>query len=270
MSDRSDVKFSTSSAEVNSSLSAATAVTNGNSQSVRVLLVEDNVTAQKVTQAILASLNCITDIADCGMQALALFAPGKYQLILMDIGLPDISGYSVTNQMRQLESRTKYNTPIISLTAHADHFTENDYAKMGIKEAVTKPLSKEIARQLINKYASQPMNNFSQQNPEQDSEFPVIEEGADKEILDLLTDSLKQSANELEIAYQTKDIPGLTKIVHKLHGGLCYSNTPQLRNAACELETSLQNNEIHKLQELYQNFLQAKRNFIVAYQLLRP
>lgn len=85
----------------------------------RVLVVEDNPIAQTVAKAILAQLHCDTDIADTGKKAIELWRNGQYNLIFMDIGLPDMDGYEVTHQIRLHEITQKTHSPIIALTAHA-------------------------------------------------------------------------------------------------------------------------------------------------------
>lgn len=68
-----------------------------------VLMVEDNIIAQNVEKALLTALHCQVDIADSANSAIELFQPGKYDLVLMDIGLEDSSGYVVAKQLRQKE-----------------------------------------------------------------------------------------------------------------------------------------------------------------------
>lgn len=64
----------------------------------KILMVEDNFVAQKVEEALLKELQCQVDIADTGDKALNLFDPGKYDMVFMDIGLEDTSGYLVAKK----------------------------------------------------------------------------------------------------------------------------------------------------------------------------
>lgn len=70
------------------------------------LLVEDNPVAQKIAQLMLAHFSHQVDLAESGEKALGLFEPGKYDLVLMDVGLPDIAGPDVTKILRKMESGT--------------------------------------------------------------------------------------------------------------------------------------------------------------------
>lgn len=107
----------------------------------KILLVEDNVINQRVTSHLLKELGCDFDIADNGILAIKLFKKNKYDLILMDIGLPDMDGYVVTKKIRNLEKKNNH-IPIIALTAYA---SENDRQKCldsGMDNVLTKPINR--------------------------------------------------------------------------------------------------------------------------------
>ncbi|MDP3268469.1 MAG: response regulator [Legionella sp.] len=117
-----------------------------------VLMIEDNLIAQNVEKALLTALNCQVDIAETGDQALALFGPGKYDLVLMDIGLEGTSGYVVAKQLRRLEQDTKFHVPIIALTGYEADVVKYDCEQYFMEGAITKPLTSEQAEQIINHY----------------------------------------------------------------------------------------------------------------------
>lgn len=119
---------------------------------LRVLMVEDNSTAQKAAQALLMQLDCHVDIADSGDKAALLFEPGKYDLVFMDIGLEDTSGYVVSKKIRQLEKGTDYHVPIIALTGYEADIVKYDCADYSMEGALTKPLTTEQAKQIIQHY----------------------------------------------------------------------------------------------------------------------
>jgi CheY-like chemotaxis protein len=117
-----------------------------------ILMVEDNYIAQKVEEAVLKGLHCKVDIAESGDKALQLFNPGKYDIVLMDIGLEDTSGYMVAKKLREKEENTTYHVPIIALTSYQADVVKydcNDYFMDGV---ITKPLTSEQAQQIIKKF----------------------------------------------------------------------------------------------------------------------
>lgn len=118
----------------------------------KVLMVEDNTAAQKAAQALLMQLDCHVDIAESGDKAAMLFEPGKYDLVFMDIGLEDTSGYMVSKKIRQLEQGTSHHVPIIALTGYDADIVKYDCDDYSMEGALTKPLTQEQAKQIIQHY----------------------------------------------------------------------------------------------------------------------
>jgi CheY-like chemotaxis protein len=89
---------------------------------IKLLIVEDSALVQMMLKEMLKQFkNCIADFAEDGKTALALFN-AEYDLILMDIDLPDIDGMTVTSTIRKIEK--KHHVPIVAITAH---FDEKEY-----------------------------------------------------------------------------------------------------------------------------------------------
>lgn len=120
----------------------------------RVLIVEDNLVAKQVEEALLLALNCDVDCADSGAQALALFQPGKYDLVIMDIGLEDTSGYVLSKQFRQFEKEKEgdLHVPIIALTSFEADLVKYDCDYYFMDGVISKPLTAEQADQIVQHY----------------------------------------------------------------------------------------------------------------------
>lgn len=122
---------------------------------IRILLVEDNEIAQKVAKGLLDKIGYQVDIADTGAQAIEIFQKTKYDLVYMDIGLPDMKGYEVVKQWRENQEGRYKDTPIIALTAHADATERELCFKSGIDGILRKPLSEKQAIEVIDKFIYQ-------------------------------------------------------------------------------------------------------------------
>lgn len=118
----------------------------------KILMVEDNTVARKSAQSLLMQLDCQVDVADSGDKAASLFKPGKYDLVFMDIGLEDTSGYVVSKKIRQMEKDTQFHVPIIALTGFEADVVKYDCDEFYMEGAVTKPLTAEQAKQIIQHY----------------------------------------------------------------------------------------------------------------------
>lgn len=118
-------------------------------KSRRILLVEDNAIISHVCKAMLETLNCTVDVAPNGKTAIELFtqSESEYDLILMDIGLPDISGYKVTEEIRK-HNKT---VPIIAVTGHSEPEDEIKCIEIGMNRMISKPFTKEIAETVLSK-----------------------------------------------------------------------------------------------------------------------
>ncbi len=108
---------------------------------LHVLLVEDSDTNILVSQQILKYLGCTADIAKDGKSALKKFKEDRYDLILMDINLPDLDGVETSNLLR-----TNFNKipPIIALTSNALPGDAEKFIAKGLDDYITKPFTTEV------------------------------------------------------------------------------------------------------------------------------
>jgi PAS domain S-box-containing protein len=126
------------------------------SAGTRVLVVEATVLNQQLIQSILLKQGCSIEIANNGVEALYLYAPGRFDVILMDVQMPMMDGLEATRRIRALEQTSSDFTPIIALTAHAMKGDEEICRKAGADGYVTKPISRdhlfgEIGKALLSK-----------------------------------------------------------------------------------------------------------------------
>ncbi|WP_125140506.1 PAS domain-containing hybrid sensor histidine kinase/response regulator [Clostridium transplantifaecale] len=120
----------------------------------RILLVEDNRLNCEIAMELLASLGAVTESADDGKDGLQRFvqsAEGYYDLILMDVQMPNMNGYEATRQIRALPRQDAASVPIIAMTADAFSEDVDNARKAGMDSHLPKPfdlksLSNEIGR----------------------------------------------------------------------------------------------------------------------------
>ena len=121
-----------------------------------ILLVEDSKLAQKMAVMVLKPFGCEIYTADTGAEAIIQFKARIYDLILMDLGLPDIDGYTVTETIRELKEKRHTHTPIVALTANAENEFRENAKKAGMDDFISKPLTVEKAEDLLAKYSAKP------------------------------------------------------------------------------------------------------------------
>lgn len=243
----------------------------------RVLVVEDNPIAQTVAKSILNKLNCNTDIAESGRRAVALWKSRYYDLIFMDIGLPDLDGYEVTHQIRVQELPRKTHTPIIALTAHIGDENKKRCIEAGMNAVLTKPLTLKNCSDILDAFipGHQKKDDESQtahyladlpdtiEHLFNLTEFPLldIDEGIKTtgnpailaEMLSLLIqDSLPKDLQLMEEAHQTLDWDKVQQLAHKIKGGAIYVGTVKMKIACQYLERYWKTGHSELLEELYQ------------------
>jgi CheY-like chemotaxis protein len=106
---------------------------------LKILLVEDNLINQKITLLTLKPLVHSIDTASNGKEALDRFGTTNYDLILMDIQMPVMSGLVAAEKIRALESTTNSHVPIIAITANAMIGDKEKCLSAGIDDYISKP-----------------------------------------------------------------------------------------------------------------------------------
>lgn len=119
----------------------------------RILIVEDNTTASKVEKIAMASVGCDVDCAMTGEDGVNLACQNKYDLIIMDIGLPGIDGIKAAELIRASQSSINNSTtPIVAVTANEDPDISEKCLKAGMNEVFSKPFTPSTARELISRF----------------------------------------------------------------------------------------------------------------------
>jgi PAS domain S-box-containing protein len=114
----------------------------------RLLLVEDNETNRLVASRYLDKAGYKHDMAATGAEALLKFKAGNYDLILMDLSMPDMDGFEATRQIRMLGGRAT-TVPIIALTAHVMQGDRERCLAAGMNDHLSKPLDYNIFARTI-------------------------------------------------------------------------------------------------------------------------
>jgi CheY-like chemotaxis protein len=108
----------------------------------KILLVEDNLTNQKVAQIMLKKLGCEVTVAVNGKYALEALAQCHYDLIFMDCQMPEMDGFEATTLIRQREQQEGIiRTPIIALTANAMQGDSQRCQTVGMDGYLSKPVT---------------------------------------------------------------------------------------------------------------------------------
>jgi PAS domain S-box-containing protein len=116
----------------------------------RILLVEDNPVNRTLAQRLLQKRGFTVTSAVNGKQAVLAFADSEFDLILMDIQMPEMDGFEATEEIRRREKSTGSRIPIIALSAHAMKEDRERCLSAGMDAYVTKPIRQDELFAAIN------------------------------------------------------------------------------------------------------------------------
>jgi two-component system sensor histidine kinase/response regulator len=121
----------------------------------RILLVEDNPINQKVALIRLRKLGCVADVAVNGREAVQAVEKNSYDLVLMDIQMPEMDGYEATRNIRQLLSQGQ-RLPIVAMTANAMKGDRERCLAAGMDDYISKPIDPATFNTILDRWLAKP------------------------------------------------------------------------------------------------------------------
>ncbi|HAU1151094.1 TPA: response regulator [Legionella pneumophila] len=256
--------------------------------SPNILILEDNLVARRTIESLATQEKCSFVSVAKGKEAIRLAKTNEFDLIITDIGLPDIEGHVVAKLIREWESsRSKQATPIIGLTAHVKEKSKEICLKSGMDDVFNKPISRQLLQYILNRFIPSKNKNstsFSSQKttsseqiieadlPENESNFfnldayPLLDihnavsiMGSLKlvrEILPLMIGKETQKDVEsIEKAFHIKDWETVERIAHKMKGGAANCGAVRMKYACQYLERYQKMGYTKLLEPLYQQLI---------------
>jgi CheY-like chemotaxis protein len=110
-------------------------------RALHILLAEDNSLNQQVARGILEELGHSVVIASNGREAVEMFCKGTYQMVFMDIQMPEMNGYEATGEIQKIQEQSGSSVPIIAMTAHAMSGDREKCLAAGMDDYISKPIS---------------------------------------------------------------------------------------------------------------------------------
>ncbi len=120
---------------------------------LRILVVDDTVDNQNLARRILEKEGYVVDVAENGEKAIEAVRGNRYDLILMDVQMPVMDGFSATKEIRKLQrERNQKRIPIVALTAHALVGYREKCIENEMDDYITKPLKKKVLLETIDRW----------------------------------------------------------------------------------------------------------------------
>jgi PAS domain S-box-containing protein len=234
----------------------------------RILLAEDNEINQQVALKMLETLGFSATVVSNGLEALEKLKERPFDLVLMDIQMPQMGGVEAAQAIRSGNPDTLPVTiPIIAMTANAMKGDQNRYIDAGMNDYIAKPVDPGVFQKTLEKWL--PMNGPTETVPKKaDTADKGKERGkaaaGENEIFDLasalhramddreflrnmLTAFLEQApayVDDLDTAVSSQDTQALTRTAHSLKGASANLGLVSLSAAAKEIEEASRNGTV--------------------------
>ncbi|MBM4031784.1 MAG: response regulator [Planctomycetes bacterium] len=226
---------------------------------LRILLVEDNEMSQRVTAALLRQQGHAVTLASNGAEALRLHQPDDFDLILMDVQMPEMDGLAATQRIRAREAASGKRTPIVALTAHALKDDRERCLAAGMDGYLAKPARRQHLLDAIQALAAgRPCSEPPPLDERGDAERPVLDtEGAlrglvdDRELLrDLVQVFISETPARLAAARAAcgkGDCERVLRIAHTVAGSASVVCAARIHHAALALESAAREGQADRL-----------------------
>lgn len=210
--------------------------------SLRVLLVEDNQINRLVAREMLQKSGHVVVEAHDGREGVHLAGLQTYDVILMDISMPDMDGVEATRHIRASDGPNR-DTPIIALTAHALPEDTRRFLAAGITEALVKPLSLAALQQALGSVAGGAGPEADPATGSVSVAFGFLADSMGAEKAGRLLDTFRSEAEMLLERMATAEWQGLTDAaradaVHKVAGSAAIMGAAAFRKSLQTMENS--------------------------------
>ncbi len=247
---------------VNLGLSQKDKRTNLPKKDLRILCVDDNDANLRLIQAFVDDFDLQADFVDGGKKAVHKASIHNYDLIFMDIQMPEMDGIAATEEIRKINQHN-LKLPIIALTAHAIKGEKDRIIQSGMDDFLTKPIAQNELRKNIQKWTKSRViyktkKKITENSSNADGKNLITidwelslknanqKEDLAKQMLTMLVQSFEESEKNITHYLQMNDQNKLISEVHKIHGATAYCGVPILKQLAFDLESEMKNNGISR------------------------
>ncbi|PMP72105.1 MAG: hypothetical protein C0187_02315 [Calditerrivibrio nitroreducens] len=250
-------------------------------EQLKVLLVEDNKVNSIIATNLLKKLGIThIDTAYNGLEAVEKVKTKRYDLIFMDMSMPEMDGITATKIIRTDPEVIDNNTPIIAMTANAFEEDKQLCINAGMNDFISKPISIDSIKRSIFSVLHKSINSDDAAEDTIDEELfdaerlknSVNDIESIKQILEIYVADTEQSINELRTLKKSDSYEKITKIAHQIKGSSYNVGADKIGNIAKEIEISAKSGKYEIIDQLIETLknefdkLQVylkKKNFIV-------
>lgn len=215
----------------------------GQHHPLKLLLAEDNTVNQKVALQILQRLGYRADVAANGLEVLAALAQQHYDLVLMDVQMPEMDGLEATRQIHRIWPKNR--PRIVAMTANAMQGDRETCLQSGMDDYISKPIRLDELVKILQETCPEPNSAESDLAVDMAALYQFVETigGADpafqNELIHSYLSSAQQLLRDLTTSYQQQDWTSLKRAAHTLKSSSATISAHSLAEQCRTLEASL-------------------------------
>ena len=214
-------------------------------KSLKILLAEDHLTNQKLAARILEKRNHSVAVVSNGREALEALEMDTYDLVLMDMQMPEMDGFEATAILREKEKKTGLRQSVVAMTALAMNGDRERCMAVGMDGYISKPIRPQELDELLEKHVSQKANSAPRQPeiaPNGSVDVAQLLDRIDDdrsllaELVSVFRREYPQNLEAIRAAIGTQDAGELERAAHTLKGALGNLSAIRAATLAADLE----------------------------------
>ncbi len=239
------------------------------SRGLRILVAEDNPVNQHLSAVILQRMGHQVVVVGNGADAVAVSQREPFDLLLMDVQMPDINGFEATAAIRAREASTGAHLPIVALTAHAMKGDREQCLRAGMDGYVSKPLDVHRLQQVMENVLSRRKVSVLPATPVPFDPTPLRERtGCDdalvRELAGLFRSESTRLVQGLQRALADHNADAVTRTAHTLLGCAANFHAPEVSAAAQHLEGLARSGNLHQAAAALKNLEEVLQKFLAS------
>lgn len=250
-----------------------TSAVKANLTGIRVLMAEDNEFNQRLALIVLQKMGIAADVVCNGKEVIEAVCKNSYDIILMDVQMPEMDGIEAAKQVR----KQGYYTPIIAMTANATPQDRLNCIQAGMDDYISKPINSDKLRSIILKNIKDNVESMSKSEEHlpagaikdsistsslQPSDYKEIfnkyqflvrvngDESAMMQLISMIPKYLAKCIEQLKTALDKGDIQNVVLYAHNIKGFAANCSSNRLRQAAYKIEVAAKNQDIETVRLL--------------------
>ena len=232
---------------------------------LRVLVAEDNKVNQTLMKALMERAGYDPVVANNGIEAVKLFAKGSFDIILMDVQMPEMDGFDATYEILKLQADSGNRVPIIALTAHASPADRSRCLAAGMDDYLAKPIRASALYAMIDRLTghhttvnvAKPKANTTASSIDWKAGYETVggDEGLLKELLRVFVGNQAKLVQELKFAIESGNQREVRLSAHSFRGSLRHLGIIDASQVAGKIEdTAASDPTLAGVGELFEQF----------------